>query len=90
MDTMWAVRLARKLGDDSATLAARHRAGAEAERRDVQKRSKAAGCDLTGLLVSDGRWKYRVRYSWSDREVRRRNQLKAMEQRLRNLDAAGE
>ena len=67
-----------------------HRAAADEERIDVQKRSRAAGCDLVGLLVSNELWKYRVRYSWSDREKRRRNELKAMEQRLLNLDAAGE
>ncbi len=58
----------------------------------MKKRSQAAGCDLEGILVSDSGvfWKCRGKYFWSGRELRRRGELKVMEQRLRNLDAAGE
>ncbi len=88
--TRCGLRLAWKPGNDPTPLAARHRAAADAERKDVEQRSQAAGCALVGILVSDGLWEWRVQYSWSDQEVRRRSELKAMEQRLRNLDAAGE
>ena len=58
----------------------------------MEKRSRAAGCELKGILVLDGpHWNdYRVKYSWSHMERNRRNEIKAMELRLRDLDAAGE
>ena len=68
-----------------------HREEASAERLDVERQSRAAGCALDGLLVSNSTdtrtAKYRAMSSWTFEERNRRRNLKAIELRLRKLGA---
>jgi hypothetical protein len=77
------------MDNDSTSFAVLHRKEADAERRDVELRSRAAGCQLNGILISNSdntqTAQYRAKYFWTHGEIQRRKFLKAIELRLHKL-----